>query len=62
MNRKQAARLIIDLMMTILLLCAYAYRITGDTAHEWIGVSVFVLVIADKEEKIYNAGRKISHR
>jgi hypothetical protein len=32
--------------MTILLLCAYTYRITGDAAHEWIGVSVFVLVVA----------------
>lgn len=32
--------------MTILLLYAYAYRITGDTAHEWIGVFVFVLFIA----------------
>jgi hypothetical protein len=45
MNRKQAVRIIIDLMMTFFLLCAYAYRITGDAAHEWIGVSVFVLVI-----------------
>jgi hypothetical protein len=46
MNRKQTLRITIDLAMTILLLCAYAYRITGDAAHEWIGVSVFVLVIA----------------
>jgi hypothetical protein len=46
MNKKLAIRLIIDLAMTILLLCAYAYRITGDAAHEWIGVAVFVLVIA----------------
>jgi hypothetical protein len=46
MNKKLAIRLIIDLVMTILLLCAYAYRITGDAAHEWIGVAVFVLVIA----------------
>jgi uncharacterized membrane protein len=43
MNGKLAARLIIDLAMTILLLCAYAYRIIGDTAHEWIGISVSVL-------------------
>jgi hypothetical protein len=39
-NAKLTARVIIDLAMTILLLCAYAYRITGDTAHEWIGISV----------------------
>jgi hypothetical protein len=40
------ARIIIDLAMTILLLCAYAYRIIGDAAHEWIGISVFSLFIA----------------
>ena len=46
MNKKSAARLIIDLTMTVLLLCAYAYRIIGDAAHEWVGVSVFALFIA----------------
>jgi hypothetical protein len=46
MNRQLAARLIIDFAMTVLLLCAYAYRITGDVAHEWIGISVFALFIA----------------
>jgi hypothetical protein len=43
MTWQLATRIIIDLAMTVLLLCAFAYRITGDTAHEWIGVSVFVL-------------------
>jgi hypothetical protein len=38
-------RLIIDLAMTGLLLCAYAYRIIGDTAHEWVGVSILVLFL-----------------
>jgi hypothetical protein len=46
MTPKLAVRLIIDLAMTILLLCAFAYRITGDATHEWIGISVFVLFIA----------------
>jgi hypothetical protein len=46
MNRALAVRIIIDLCLTIFLLCAHAYRITGDIAHEWIGVSVFVLFIA----------------
>jgi hypothetical protein len=45
MNKKLAARLMLDLAMTILLLCAYAYRVIGDAAHEWIGVSVFALFI-----------------
>jgi hypothetical protein len=40
-----AVKLIIDLAMTVLLLFAYAYRIIGDAAHEWIGVSVFSLFI-----------------
>jgi uncharacterized membrane protein len=44
-NSKLTAR-IIDFAITILLLCAYAYRITGDTAHEWIGVFVFALFTA----------------
>ncbi|GHU13717.1 membrane protein [Betaproteobacteria bacterium] len=43
---KLIARIIIDIAMTLLLLCAYAYRITGDAAHEWIGVCVFALFIA----------------
>jgi hypothetical protein len=45
MKKQLVARLIIDLAMTILLLCAYAYRIIGDAVHEWIGVSVFALFI-----------------
>jgi hypothetical protein len=45
-NGKITVRIIIDLAMTILLLCAYAYRITEDAAHEWIGVFVFALFIA----------------
>jgi cytochrome b561 len=45
MNSKLAARLIIDLAMTIFILFALAYHITGDVAHEWIGISVAVLFI-----------------
>jgi uncharacterized membrane protein len=46
MNAKLTARIIIEFAMTTLLLCAYAYRITGDAAHEWIGICVFALFIA----------------
>lgn len=46
MGTKLIARIIIDFAMTLLLLCVYSYRITGDAAHEWIGVCVFVLFIA----------------
>jgi hypothetical protein len=46
MNRQlMIIRLIIDLAMTGLLLCACAYCIIGDTAHEWAGVFVFALFI-----------------
>jgi hypothetical protein len=45
MNRQLAARLIIDFAMVVLLSCAYAYRIINDVAHEWIGISVFVLFV-----------------
>jgi len=46
MNGTLTVRIIIDLCLTILLLCAHAYRIIGNVAHEWIGVSVLVLFIA----------------
>jgi hypothetical protein len=46
MSGKLAARLTLDIAFTILLLCALMYRATGDTAHEWIGVSVCAVCIA----------------
>jgi hypothetical protein len=46
MNKKLTARLTLDLAFTVLLLCALMYRVTGDTVHEWIGISVFVVCIA----------------
>jgi hypothetical protein len=46
MSLKLVLRLFIDLAFTVLLLCALMYRATGDTAHEWIGVSVCVVCIA----------------
>ena len=38
-------RRIVDIGMTILLLCLMAYQITGAVLHEWIGVSMTVLVV-----------------
>jgi hypothetical protein len=46
MPLRLAIRLVIDLAMTVLLLCALAYRIIGDVAHEWIGIAMTVLFIA----------------
>lgn len=39
-------RLIIDLSMTVLMLVAMAYHITGNTIHELVGVLLFLLFIA----------------
>jgi hypothetical protein len=40
-----AARLTLDLVFTVLLLCALMYRATGDVAHEWIGIAVCAVCI-----------------
>lgn len=45
MNRNMLSKLAIDLIMTVLMLAAMAYRITGNTAHELIGMSIGVLFI-----------------
>jgi Domain of unknown function (DUF4405) len=39
-------RLVIDLSMTVLMLVAVAYQITGNTIHELVGVILFLLFIA----------------
>ncbi len=36
---------IVDVAMTVLLLCLMAYQVTGEMAHEWIGIGMTVLVI-----------------
>ncbi|CAM4026134.1 DUF4405 domain-containing protein [Lederbergia lenta] len=46
MNRNIAIRLAVDLTMTILMLVAMAYRITGNTIHEVVGLFLFLLFIA----------------
>ncbi len=38
-------RRIVDIGMTILLLCLMAYQITGAVLHEWIGMAMTLLVI-----------------
>ena len=38
-------RRIVDASMTVLLLFLMAYQVTGETAHEWIGMGMTVLVI-----------------
>ena len=48
MQRKQNTmmlRRVVDVCMTVLLLCLMAYQVTGEEAHEWIGMGMTVLVI-----------------
>ncbi|CAH0144958.1 hypothetical protein SRABI96_00559 [Peribacillus sp. Bi96] len=45
MNRKMLFRLINDLVMTVLMLIAMAYYITGNRIHEVVGIVVLVLFI-----------------
>jgi hypothetical protein len=46
MKLDKTIRISVDIAMTVMLLCSYAFRITGEKAHEWIGISVLVLAIA----------------
>ena len=43
---KQTLRFALDSAMIVLLVCGWAYRITGDTAHKVIGIGIFVLFSA----------------
>ncbi|MEH7306901.1 DUF4405 domain-containing protein [Neobacillus drentensis] len=46
MKRNMLIRLVIDLSMTVLMLVAMAYQITGNTIHEMVGVILLLLFIA----------------
>ena len=43
MTLEKTLRIALDIAMTVLLLCAYAFQITGVTAHIWIGIVIFIL-------------------
>ena len=47
MQKKQNAmiRRIVDVCMTVLILCLMAYQVTGEVLHEWIGIGMTVLVV-----------------
>ncbi len=38
-------KIIVDVGMTVLLLCLMAYQVTGEALHEWIGIGMTFLVI-----------------
>lgn len=43
---KQRMRLTVDLAMTLLLPLLMAYSLVGETAHEWLGISMAVLFVS----------------
>ena len=46
MKRKNISRHILDLCMSVSLLFLMAYQVTGEKAHEWLGMAMFVLIVA----------------
>lgn len=45
MRPKKVFRILIDITMTILFLVLMAYHVTGNSLHEWFGVTLFLLFI-----------------
>jgi len=43
MTLPQKLRIALDMSMTVLLLCVYAFQIIGNTAHIGVGITIFVL-------------------
>ena len=44
-HNNNVIRRIVDLCMSLLLLCLMAYQVTGEMVHEWVGVAMTALVI-----------------
>ncbi|MGM9559496.1 DUF4405 domain-containing protein [Anaerovibrio slackiae] len=45
MQPKMIAKICVDTAMTVMLLFLMAYEMIGQTAHEWLGISIFVLFV-----------------
>lgn len=45
MKPKMILKILVDLTMTVLLLLLMAYLLVGETAHEWMGLAMFLLFI-----------------
>ena len=46
MNHKQKIKILIDFLMFITLMLLMPYEMVGETAHEWLGMGMFVLFIS----------------
>ena len=44
-NRKNGIKKVVDVLMTVLLLCLMAYQVTGETLHEFGGIAMTVLLV-----------------
>ena len=44
-GRKCAIKKVVDVLMTVLLLCLMAYQVTGETLHEWGGIAMTGLLV-----------------
>ena len=44
-EKKTIIKRIVDICMTVLLLCLMAYQVTGEMLHEWIGIAMTLTVI-----------------
>lgn len=44
-KRKNTIKRIVDILLTVLLLCLMAYQVTGEALHEWLGIGMTVFVI-----------------
>ena len=42
---KSRIKKIVDIVLTVLLLCLMSYQVTGETLHEWIGIGMTVILI-----------------
>ena len=62
MQSKQSTivKRIVDVLLTVLLLCLMAYQVTGEKYHEWIGIGMTILVIVHQilNRKWYKASFK----
>ena len=45
MNQRTMIKVIVDIAMTVILMLMMAYELVGRQAHEWLGMSIFVLFI-----------------
>ncbi len=44
-KRKKPVKHIVDVALTVTLLCLMAYQVTGEALHEWLGIGMTLLVI-----------------